>query len=74
MSKQDFDDGGPAFPVPANEPGMSLRDYFAGQAIVPLLSTQFASQEEASRAIDKVGLGAYIIADKMLEARRRSDA
>ena len=37
------DDGGPAFPIPADEPGntytgMSLRDYFAGQALCGLLN------------------------------------
>lgn len=42
------DDGGQAFPIPlapgldgslnAGEPGMTLRDYFAGQALAGLLS------------------------------------
>ena len=35
-------DGGPAFPVEATQryEGMSLRDYFAGQALVGILSSR----------------------------------
>lgn len=38
MNTTQHDDGGPAFPVPGTEyneryPGMSLRDWFAGQAL-----------------------------------------
>lgn len=35
-------DGGPAFPVPGNpatQPGMSLRDWFAGQAMAAMVAS-----------------------------------
>lgn len=32
-------DGGPAFPIEPNSPGMSLRDYFAAKAMQAMLST-----------------------------------
>jgi hypothetical protein len=60
-------DGGPAFPVVVSEgdavvsPGMSLRDWFAGQALTPfasVLSPQGAAQL------------AYEYADAMLAARQ----
>ena len=74
------DDGGPAFPFPSGpEPkvdryhdrseGMSLRDWFAGQALAGILSCS---------AVVVVGLpkfalaqDAYEIADAMLKARSR---
>jgi hypothetical protein len=40
----EFNDGGPAFPRPANPPynssanGMSLRDWFAGQALAGIMA------------------------------------
>ena len=58
--------GGPAFahgnPEQGGNEGMSLRDYFAGQAIAGT-STQFISAHSAARA-------AYELADAMLEARK----
>jgi hypothetical protein len=49
MSDERFNDGGPAFPVvgvpdACDSPGMSLRDWFAGQALAGFLS-QFASED-----------------------------
>ena len=69
------DDGGPAFPHPTegfyNDPekgigfnvytGMTLRDYFAGQALAGLLAN---SRNDHVMAID-----AYELADEMLAAR-----
>lgn len=67
-------DGGPAFPVegycgPAfpregyspPQTGMSLRDYFAGQALTGLLADGTASSARVDLA--------YIVADLMLRAR-----
>lgn len=72
-------DGGPAFPVEEtvrsesgyvtrvnNHIGMTLRDYFAGQALagwiaIPTVSPQYARE---------VAEGCYIFADAMLEARK----
>ncbi len=56
-------DGGPAFPMAYGYCGMSLRDWFAGQA---LLAT--AGYRE-SRDIDDIATQAYAIADAMLAAR-----
>lgn len=59
----------PAFPVPelhANE-GMTLRDYFAAQAMAAMLSND-ATKHNWSNA--KVVFWAYDIADDMLDVRR----
>ena len=71
MNTPQINDGGPAFPcesyglkngkettVPAQ--GMSLRDYFAGQALVGML----ASNSRSWCAEDS-----YVYADAMLKAR-----
>ena len=73
MSKPN--DGGPAFPltmpdyhgdVPHITEGMSLRDWFAGQAL-----------QKASGGNDKsaaaISARAYYIADAMLAARKETD-
>lgn len=65
MSKQD---GGPAFPVPASHEnyaptGMSLRDWFAGQALAGL----FADGREGTPL--EYAQDAYTWADAMLKAR-----
>ena len=67
------DDGGSAFPcseVPltADEKGMSLRDWFAGQALVGLITRAVTLPPIPikQRAVD-----AYKYADAMLEARKR---
>lgn len=59
-------DGGPAYPVPTGvkeRTGMSLRDWFAGQALVGL------GDEYSVAAAAKI---AYQYADAMLAARGRS--
>lgn len=66
MSEQ-INDGGPAFPAPYNNDGvgMSLRDWFAGQALVALPHTGCGGDlhiEDAAKA-------AYQMADAMLKAR-----
>lgn len=69
-----IDDGGAAFPIPAYVdqpgsygayPGMSLRDYFAAQAL-PALIRRCVSQEDWLRTPPF----AYEIADAMLTARK----
>ena len=71
-----IDDGGSAFPVHANhvvvgdrvvaahEPGMSLRDWFAGQALAGNLAYPGGDLSPESAAIM-----AYRYADAMLAAR-----
>ena len=73
----DNNDGGPAFPHPAlaNEAfqpsydmgGMTLRDWFAGQA---LSSIYMRFVPDAEPEADDVATQAYIIADAMIEARK----
>ncbi|MFI7799670.1 hypothetical protein PSFL_07530 [Pseudomonas sp. DD1] len=69
-----IEDGGSAFPEPGNAQcgGMSLRDYFAAQAL-PTAWTAFADgyfQEDGWDSINEgVAVCAYQMADAMLAAR-----
>lgn len=73
MSQQ-IDDGGPAYPCEAYQcpqdtettkyRGMSLRDWFAGQALAGLLADPNGSGD-----MDAITRGTYMLADKMLSAR-----
>ena len=63
------DDGGPAFPVPylCSVYGMTLRDWFAGQALAGMSSKSLtASNEEIAQA-------AYWRADAMLAQRNKGE-
>ena len=69
-------DGGPAFPRQQHpgeygygEKGMSLRDYFAGQALAGLLAP---SEGEGKCAY--FAMMAYKFADAMLAEREKNDA
>ena len=68
MSKND---GGPAFPTTGFNPGMSLRDWFAGQALAGWLASFSSSMQHP---VD-LGQGqavaekAYMMADAMLAER-----
>lgn len=65
-----IDDGGPAFGhgdhTHGGAPGMSLRDWFAGQALAGLISPEYANAEIAAET-------AYMVADAMLAARTNGD-
>ena len=68
----DIDDGGPAFPS-ANNPGMSLRDYFAAKAMQVILTSQYEdgiylgdSDNDSEHVCAR---SAYIMADAMLNER-----
>lgn len=76
-SKEKKNDGGPAFPRAAfgapetgmlnhEQDGMSLRDYFAGQALAGLLANPDVNGEVHHFATD-----AYRCADAMLAERSR---
>lgn len=66
-------DGGPAFPLATSSlsndsycvNGMSLRDWFAGQAISPMLVQAYGNTPEF------LASHAYAIADAMLKAREK---
>ena len=71
-------DGGAAFPcspgdVPFWNEGMSLRDWFAGQALSSVMGTAEhlgeASTEDRKQAFVQVAGFIYEMADAMLEAR-----
>jgi hypothetical protein len=63
-----LDDGGPAFPHPdylnQGPDGMSLRDHFAGQAML----MKFGASGEFT-TMDQMGQWCYDMADAMLKAR-----
>jgi hypothetical protein len=71
-------DGGSAFPVPDNvawdsagykaASGMTLRDWFAGQALV-MSHEDFATLDD--RSLRSLALNCYDLADAMLAARAR---
>ena len=79
-----MNDGGPAFPFTCQGPttapeiyyGMTLRDYFAGQAIIGIIN----NQDTLQRASEVLGIptdqiaatGAYEVADAMLLARTKN--
>lgn len=64
-------DGGPAFPLPTGagdkawRQGMSLRDWFAGQALSGFLASDTYSEESAA----DLAKWSYQQADAMLKAR-----
>ena len=72
------DDGGQAFPMPQaetsqgghwEENGMSLRDWFAGQALAALI----AHYEGQDGSMDGIPASAFQYADAMLAARDGGD-
>lgn len=63
-----INDGGPAFPakhfdLAPNEQGMSLRDWFAGQAMMGMIAAGLSEKVDVNIA--------YKVADAMLAARSR---
>lgn len=79
-------DGGPAFPRPmghnrephyqgraTNDPqrGMSLRDWFAGQALTGMIA--YAAAREGAFLFDAIAEDAYILADAMLAERMKEE-
>lgn len=74
-------DGGPAFPMPASDgfheqqSGMSLRDWFAGQAMRGCLANPDISKSAARCKVTTaefradISRAAYLMADEMIAAR-----
>ena len=78
-------DGGPAFPhlglypgvdgnlhpTPTQHAGMTLRDWFAGQAVLTVMAWAHGAREsDFEKVVNVATRGAYVIADAMLEARK----
>jgi len=79
MTTEPINDGGPAYPSGKSEKtgfenshplyeGMTLRDYFAGQALMGLV----VHNDYGSISDINIAKGAYSFADAMLEARNQS--
>lgn len=73
MNKQQFDDGGPAFPLTQDDfhnrhNGMSLRDWFAGMALQGYNSNR---EQCANMTHDQAANNAYRDADAMIAARNK---
>lgn len=84
-----INDGGPAFPCgyhpdgnSADQGGMSLRDWFAGQALVGVMASHRPGDDWPAKAAarqgvepqDVIAAGAYDIADAMLKARKEAQS
>lgn len=66
------DDSGPAFPSQNGhyfEPGMTLRDWFAGQAIIGMTSQSERKVNDVKSYARIFARDAYTFADAMLAAR-----
>lgn len=74
-----INDGGQAFPIPADYPrelivGMTLRDYFAAQALPAWLAHLSCNgKESVSGAYAGIADECYLLADAMIAARSRDD-
>ena len=70
----DEKEGGPAFPVPENvciNSGMTLRDWFAGQALAGLLANRTADCEPWT--YKDMASVCYLAADTMLQIRSETN-
>jgi hypothetical protein len=65
------EDGGPAFPTADYRTGMSLRDWFAGQALAGILAGAFIDSSRLTDGANFITQNAYQYADAMLAARGR---
>jgi len=66
-----INDGGPAFPVIYCTEGMTLRDYFAAQALAGML--QNYTTQKFGVGEQTCARGAYEFADAMLAARKEGN-
>lgn len=79
MAESKIDDGGLAFPLfeegPHTSVGMSLRDYFAGQAMasIPLRAWDHVGKTDLER-IEAWAKCSYLIADAMIAVRKGGEA
>ncbi|TPK14121.1 hypothetical protein [Mesorhizobium sp. B2-5-11] len=79
---EERNDGGPAFPVTGatfGREGMTLRDWFAGQALPAIVNATSAGKHQPSgvdvrnstysKVVEGIAQDAYALADAMLAAR-----
>lgn len=68
-------DGGPAFPsvdlIAGDERGMTIRDYFAAQALNGFLAANARFADNDSPDSHAFAVAAYRVADAMIEARSK---
>ena len=64
----DIDDGGPAFPS-ADNPGMSLRDYFAAKAMQGMLANPKLQEQILKAGQSWIEESAWAVADAMIDVR-----
>ena len=69
-------DGGPAFPILPRvsrtaTDGMSLRDYFAAQAMAAFITSPRTLNGERDISAEKYAAGAFAMADAMLAERQK---
>lgn len=74
MTKE-IETGGPAFPAAftSHQPGMTLRDYFAAQAMTAVIADRLETRnppQDMSHA-EAIAYDCYILAEAMLEAREK---
>jgi len=68
MSDEQKDDGGPAFPTKGSAheiPGMTLRDWFAGQ-VLPSVYLSYPNNSP-----EQIAKWTWIMSDAMIEARKQ---
>lgn len=72
-----IDDGGSAFPIEGGvdsglhaDPGMRLREYYAGQAMIGLIQGYAVAYGSPTNAIDEVANEAVSYADALIAALR----
>ena len=79
-----MENGGQAFPLPVNTSleygGMTLRDYFAGQALIGMTTGQTTNEKFANWIKEQpvtpnewLGITAYTIADAMIAERNKKE-
>jgi hypothetical protein len=58
-----------AKPIHEMHPGMTLRDYFAGQALAGLMTSYATAQGNAEQCIKAAAKISFLVADAMLQER-----
>jgi len=71
--KTPSNDGGAAFPVMYVSEGMTLRDYFAGQALAGICAPLYDDESPTIWKHREFAKGAYMFADAMLDARKEGN-